>query len=501
MSSESLSAESERPAVESWRGRRVVVLGDLYLDEYVYGTALDISPEMPVLRVVESRTTHALGAAANVAANLRAMGAEVEVVGTLGTDPHGDRIVELLEELDIGSAGVLRAAERRTGAFTRVVVEGGDGLEHHQLRLDRESRDPIEDDRRDELLARLGAALEGAEALFVADYDETAARTGVVTPSLVRAALPLARRYGALVAGMSRRHVAELVGLDCVFVNAAEARDLGVDASRELVAGALDAVRRSQLGALVVTLGERGAVVVADGEDHRVDAGSTNVVDTCGAGDSFASGFVLSRLAGADLRAAAGVGRAASAIAVRRRGTYAVTAAELDSELRYGGHGGTKLLDRHDLRERIGAHRGQRTIVFTNGFFDLFHSGHVELLRQARTMGDILVVGINSDRSTRENKGEGRPLLSERDRIDILASLEFVDHVTVFDELTPINAIRALRPDVIVKGGNYRPEEVVGKDIVESYGGRVVVIPYVGTLSTTHLIRAIKDASDGTRGE
>ncbi|MBI5369335.1 MAG: adenylyltransferase/cytidyltransferase family protein, partial [Planctomycetes bacterium] len=160
-----------------------------------------------------------------------------------------------------------------------------------------------------------------------------------------------------------------------------------------------------------------------------------------------------------------------------------------------------KSLARPALADLLAHTRAGRRVVLANGFFDLFHAGHVVLLAEAKKLGELLVVAINSDRSTRQNKGPGRPFLSEGERIQILSALECVDHVVVFDDFTPINLIRELRPDVLVKGGNYDADHVVGRDLVESWGGRVVVLPLHGTTTTSTLIRALQQASDGTRKE
>lgn len=477
----------------------IVVVGDLYLDEYLFGRAIGVSPEKPVLRVVETRREHALGAAGNVAAGLRALGARVSALGVLGDDEEGARVRGLLERSGVDASGVLAFARRRTGTFTRVVVEGADELEHHEVRLDRESGRALEAQERKRLLRAAEERLTGADALFLADYDESRERTGVLGGEVLDALVAVARRHGLPVAASSRLRAAELPAIETLFVNRAEAVHLGVT-TEPLEDAARSAASARRLHDLVVTLGGEGAVVAGPDEALRVDPFPAEVADTCGAGDSFAAAFLLARLGGGDRAAAGRAGAAAASVVVGRRGTSTVSAEELREVLRFDGRGGGKLLAREELCARLEGLRRQRTIVFTNGCFDLFHAGHVELLRQARACGDLLVVGLNSDRSTRENKGEGRPLLGEADRVAILASLSAVDYVTVFDELTPISLIRAVQPDVLVKGGSYRPGEVVGKDLVEARGGRVVVIPQVGQLSTTRLIQAIKEASDGTRG-
>ncbi|RMF75285.1 MAG: bifunctional heptose 7-phosphate kinase/heptose 1-phosphate adenyltransferase [Acidobacteria bacterium] len=456
---------------------------------------------MPVLRAVEERVEHALGAAGNVAASLAALGAQVALAAVVGADDAGRRIAELAGAARLDVDSLVTDPDRRTGVFSRIVLHGATGAGHHQIRVDREVGAAPSAAVRASLEQAVDARLDGADAVVLADYDETARRLGVLAPDLAGALVERARRRGIPVVATSRRHPEQFAGAEHLFVNREEARRLGLPAEQGAGALARRLAAEGRHGLVTITLGGEGAVTgTADGV-HEIPALPVRVVDPCGAGDALLAATTLARLAGADPDEATRLGVHAAALAVGFVGTRPVTAPELVNLVRFGGAGAGKLHDPESLGRILDGLRGSHRIVFTNGFFDLFHSGHVELLRQARALGDLLVVALNSDRSTRENKGEGRPVLGERERVEIISSLEFVDYVTVFDELTPINVIRRLRPHLIVKGGSYRPEEVVGKDLVESRGGRVVVIPYAGRVTTEKLIRSIKAASDGTRPE
>jgi D-beta-D-heptose 7-phosphate kinase/D-beta-D-heptose 1-phosphate adenosyltransferase len=484
--------------IEAFPRSPVGVVGDFYLDEYIHGSTMGISPEMPVLRIVEQGARHVAGAAGNVAANLAALGAPVAAFGVLGADANGDRLVAELDERGVRVHDLVRDPSRVTGTFTRIIARVAGGGDHHLLRLDRDNPRPPSPATLDDLAARVAARLGELRALYLADYDETDGRAGVLSPAFVARVMGAARARGVVVAGSSRRHVVELAGVDHLFCNLTEARGLGLPSEDQLEAWAAVARRQYGLQCLCVTLGDAGLLCSAADEVFRVSALPTLAIDTCGAGDSLAAAFVLAVLAGASPREAAAVGTRAASIVVQKPGTVPIAAGDLARPLDPGA-GSSKVRTREELVELVSALRGSRKIVFTNGCFDLFHAGHIALLRAARSCGDLLVVGINSDRSTRANKGEGRPVLPEEDRVQILSALECVDHVVVFDELTPIRLIRDVAPDVLVKGGDYTVDEVIGKDLVEATGGRVVVIPYESRWTTRSLIRSVKAASDGTR--
>ncbi len=476
-----------------FRRLHVAVVGDFYLDEYVTCHPIGISPEMPVLRTTEGARTLAPGCAGNVAANLAALGAKVTCFGAVGQDAHGDAFLELLQAHGLDVSGMIRRDDSRTGVFTRIVLAGGDGSSQHLVRIDNEPATMTAAQRKSlssTLLERQGEF----DAIFVSDYDETGEDRGIAGPQLAHALRQGVTIDRPRLVGSSRLRPEMFNGFDMLFANREEAARLG--------AGSMTDLRQEHaLDLLCTTAGAEGATVTDEAGSVVSPSLTRDLVDPCGAGDAFASAFLLSSLSGLANVPAAAVANTAAAIAVSRPGTVVVTQEDLMGELRFHGAGGGKLVLLDALVEHLESRRARKKIVFTNGYFDLFHSGHVHLLREARALGDMLVVGINSDRSARENKGEGRPVLDETERIQILASLEQVDFVVVFEELTPINVIRRVLPHVLVKGGNYAPEDVVGREVVEAAGGTVRVIPYQGDVSTTNLIRSIKKASDGTRGQ
>ncbi len=489
--------------LEGFRGCNVALVGDFYLDQYVHVSNLAISPEMPVMRVVESHREWAPGAAGNVAVNLAALGARVAAFGLIGADGPAEILEQQLRAYDIDCRNLMRLPSRPTGTFTRIIAAGPAGSQHHLLRLDREAASPPANSEVARLLESLEPDIGAFDAVFIADYDETPTRSGVCGPQLVPRILDAAKAKRVLTAASSRRYLHEYSGLDQAFCNVHELATLGFDPSLGLEEFCLAECQKRRLGGIAVTLGEKGAFCVSKGEGFHMDAQSVQAVDTCGAGDSFAAAYLLSLLSRATPKEAARLATANASLAVTKPGTLPVHQHELTREV--GGFANRlqkKILSREELLHELGKLKeSHKKIVFTNGCFDILHPGHLHLLGRAKELGDVLVVGLNSDRSTAANKGQGRPILSQEARTQILAAVESVDYLTIFDELTPIALIRAIKPDVLVKGGNYRPEEVVGKDIVEAEGGRVVVLSKWGSFATADIIRSIKVASDGMREE
>ena len=479
-------------------GHEILVIGDFYLDRYVGCHVHGVSPEKPVLRLVEDHTDYAAGSAGHVCACFAALGARVRAFGRVGADREGKIFRALLEDAGVDTEG-LAPVDPSTPLLTRYIIDDGSAQPFHNVRIDRV--DPSGEDaaageaRLADYLERHGDKLS---AVFVSDYDESTPPTGLVSPGLLARVKDVCAERNLPLAGSSRRNLERFAGAAMLFANRSEVAGIAgaTDFSEDLVAAA-----RERLGAaeLCVTLSEDG--VVCAGKDGLVRERSyaDAVVDPCGAGDSFATAYTLARLSGAELDAAAAVGSYASAASIAKDGTVPVRLSELKLAIRYRGAPPAKLRTADVLRSELAPLRNRKRVVFTNGCFDLFHAGHVEFLRQARKHGDLLVVGLNSDDSTRANKGPGRPLLSEAERAKIMSSLESVDYVVVFDDLTPVNLIRTLAPSVLVKGGNYGADDVVGKDIIDSLGGEVVVVPLQEGGTTAALIDSIKSASNGRR--
>jgi D-beta-D-heptose 7-phosphate kinase/D-beta-D-heptose 1-phosphate adenosyltransferase len=465
---------------------RIVVFGDVMLDRSLIGRAERISPEAPVPVVLIDRETETLGGAGNVAYNVRCLGHRVTLVSVCGADEAGRRVAELARQYDI-DARLVTDSLRCTTSKSRVLAGGFQQI----LRLDRESAMPLSDAPTADFEAMLPAEIEEARCVVLSDYVK-----GCVTARLARGVIELANRRGIpLVVDSKRADLRIFRGADVTTPNLQEAAHaLGAgtigdsDEEAGIAAGRLR--RETGIAAVLVTRGACGMTLSTQETTVHLKALARNVYDVTGAGDTVAATLAAMLAEGHSLLDAAEWANAAGSLVVSKAGTQPVYRDELQ-RLHAGQHINSKILDWNQARQIVEdrKRRGQ-TIVFTNGCFDIVHAGHVRCLEEARRQGDFLVVGLNGDRSVRALKGSGRPVVPEHYRAQLLAAMEYVDAVVVFDEETPLALVQLLRPQVIVKGGDYRPEQVVGADSVLADGGRVVVVPMLAGLSTTRILQS-----------
>jgi len=481
--------------VDRFRQARVVLVGDFMLDRYVIGDAERISPEapVPVLRVVERQDR--VGGAGSVALNVLALGAQVRCFGLVGEDAYGERVRQFLTEAGADVSGLLTVADRPTITKTRLV-----GLAEHRhrqqmLRVDDEIvRPPAEADAR-VLLRRLESAIPDSDVLCLEDYAK-----GLLSPEICTAAIATARRHGKPIYIDPGRSPAweKYRGATVLTPNWAEL-ELAVGRrleQGELVAAAERLIERLAVEAIVVTLGRDGALLVQPGgRSKHFPTTPRAVYDNTGAGDAVLAMLAVCAAAGAALDQGIWLANLAGGLEVSKFGCVPITREEVLRELREGADRARgKLREPGELGEELAARRQRgETVVFTNGCFDLLHPGHVELLEKAKELGSILVVGVNSDRSVRAlDKGGDRPIRRERDRARMLAALEAVDYVVVFDEPDPGRLIERLAPDVLVKGADWADKGVVGREFVEARGGRVVLVDLVEGYSTSAELERIR---------
>ena len=463
------------------------VVGDLMLDEYVTGTVERISPEAPVPVVRAQATEHRLGGAANVARQIATLGARVSLAGICGADAAGEDLLQLCAHAGIDTSAVLKLEGRHTTRKLRVVSHS-----QQLLRLDWEDIQPCASEVTLQLLAKL-ASSRPPDAVILSDYAK-----GVLTPDTI-AAVARARGGVPLVVDPKHRDFARYRGATTVTPNLHELElACGFPLSVEDAAGIAAAARRlmasAGLESMVVTLGNRGMLVVLpDAPEVSVPAMRHEVYDVTGAGDTAIAVLALGLAANSPLLEAAQLANAAAGVAVCQVGAVAVSAASIRDAL--ASHPDGKLLSRQELAARAATWRAEgKRIVFSNGCFDLLHAGHLALLSHAAKLGDVLVLAINSDASVRRLKGPERPLVPQAERAALLAALTFVDAVTIFDEDTPLAVLQTVKPHVLVKGGDYQPSEVIGRELVESAGGRVVIVPLTPEKSTSSLVARIRGA-------
>jgi D-beta-D-heptose 7-phosphate kinase / D-beta-D-heptose 1-phosphate adenosyltransferase len=472
---------------------RVLVIGDVMLDRYVSGSASRLSPEapIPVLRPSSSRAT--LGGAANVALNVATLGGHVALVGVIGDDAAGVEVARLTATVPGMVPHLVVAAARPTTAKTRFLV----GV-HQLLRLDEEVTEAIDKATAAALLERFAEALVSADVVVLSDYAK-----GVLTDDVLCAAIAQSAATGRkVIADPKRVDFAAYHGATVLTPNEHEARQAThIDAADDLQAdragrAALDATGAE---AVLVTRSEKGVTLVRrDLPALHLPTRAREVADVSGAGDTLVAALAVAVGAGASLPAASVLANITAGISVAKQGTATVSREELLGVLHLEGLVATdrKTATREEAATRVAGWRAQGLKVgFANGCFDLIHPGHVHLLTEARARCDRLVVALNTDASVQRLKGPTRPLQNETARAVVMASLSPVDLVVLFGEDTPLELIRTLRPDVLVKGADYSLDEVVGGDLVRSWGGMVLLVELQQGHSTTGTIRRMTDAA------
>jgi D-beta-D-heptose 7-phosphate kinase/D-beta-D-heptose 1-phosphate adenosyltransferase len=476
--------------VHGFARARVLVLGDVMLDRYVSGAASRLSPEapIPVLRPSARRAT--VGGAANVALNVATLGGQAALIGVIGEDAEGAELRRLLACSGIVPDLVVDA-ERPTTAKTRFMVG------HHQLlRLDEETTAPVDEATAMRVLERFADAVVTSDVVVLSDYAK-----GVLSDAVLEGVLAQASASGCMViADPKRNRFTAYHGVSVLTPNELEVRQAtGIDAGDD--AGAARAGRHALdeagCGAVLVTRSAKGLTLVRrDAAPLHLSTRAREVADVSGAGDTLVATLATALCTKATLPEAAMLANIAAGISVGKPGTATVSREELLGVLHLADLMATdrKIATREEATQRASAWRAQGLRVgFANGCFDLIHPGHVRLLTEARTRCDRLIVALNTDASVKRLKGPTRPLQNETARATVMASLAPVDMVVLFPEDTPIELIQALRPDVLVKGADYSIDQVVGADLVQSWGGTVLLVELKAGHSTTGTIRRMTD--------
>ncbi|MCI0700817.1 MAG: D-glycero-beta-D-manno-heptose 1-phosphate adenylyltransferase [Planctomycetia bacterium] len=482
---------------------RVLVLGDVMLDRYVWGNAERISQEAPVILLHADRREERLGGASSVSTMLQALGARTSVIGIVGADGDGFHTKRILTDLGIDAAGVLTDSERPTTVKERYIGRAQALHPQQMIRVDYESRAPVSEAVERQLAAVLASKIREADIVLVSDYDK-----GVCTPGLLKSAVALAKARGIRVIADPTRggDYNKYRGCSSMTPNRLEA---GLATNRtirthyEALAAAAQLRVTLDLEAGIVTLDKDGmAFAHRDGRSRIFPTRPRQVYDITGAGDMVMATLGLALAAGADYDPAIRLANVAGGLEVEKIGVATVTREEILADLLHAPFQSAERAPRAAkvvalpqlLLELETRRRSGQKIAFTNGCFDVLHAGHVQYLAEARRQADYLVVAINSDESVRQLKGPTRPLNPVEARALVLAGLQDVDFVTIFADTTPLAVIEAIRPDVLVKGADYRKQEIVGAQFVESYGGRVHLAELRAGFSTTNLIERMKAA-------
>jgi len=466
---------------------KILVVGDLMLDRYILGEVDRISPEAPVPVLRHAQRYARAGGAANVAMNLAGLGCQALLAGYWGDDTERRELEAFLEAAKIDIKGVVTTS-LPTISKTRIV-----GRRQQLLRLDIESRERPGTADQQRLLERVVPLVSKVHAVVLSDYAK-----GALTAEICEAVIRAARTAGIpVLADPKTPDFSKYSGATMVCPNLSElSAATGVPAQEMealLVAGERQRDEH-ELTYLTVTMSEQGIRVLSEGKSYHSPARTREVYDVSGAGDTVIATLAASMAGGLKVETAVDLANMAAGIVVGKVGTAPIAQHELIAALTpsSGVRSGEKILDGATLAKRIAEWRAAgETIVFTNGCFDLLHVGHVTLLEECHRFGSKLVLGLNTDASVQRLKGASRPVVGEKERARVMSALAAVDAVVLFDEDTPLELIRAVKPDVLVKGGDYKVETVVGHEDVIAAGGRVEIVPTVEGFSTTNIIRKL----------
>ncbi len=473
-----------REIEHGWANRKLLVVGDVMLDKYIWGEVERVSPEAPVPVVRTVRHSEQPGGAANVAMNLAKLGAQTQVIGFTGGDL--DEAV-LAKSLQIHGVSTNFVISEGFPTITKARIVGG---RQQMLRLDSERIGERSKGDYDRLVQAVLEQLPSCHAVVLSDYAK-----GVLTPEVCQAVIQAARKLSIpVMVDPKSADFGRYRGATTVCPNLGELKaavGLGSRDLNSLLEAAEAMVLAFDLEFLTATLSDKGIALIRPGNRFMAPAVARQVFDVSGAGDTVIAVLALCAASGLTPEIGVQVANVAAGIVVGKVGTVPVEKHELLAALapEIALHAEDKVVNLEQLAQRTALWKsaGLR-VVFTNGCFDLLHIGHITLLEQARRFGDRLIVAINSDASVTGLKGPGRPIVEEQHRARVLAALASVDAVVVFDDPTPLNLITATRPDVIVKGGDYNPDTVVGAAEVLSWGGQVKIVPTVAGFSTTGLI-------------
>ncbi len=482
--------------VENLGAPGFLVLGDAILDRYIWGDAERVSQEAPVILLKADRDEVRLGGAANVANMVRGLGAQVTLATVVGDDADASTLVRALETAGVNSLAVIRDSSRPTTVKERFIGKAQNRHPHQMLRVDRETRAPLAAAIAEALAQRVLASIPAHQAVLISDYGK-----GVCTPELVKKVIDAARlaHVPVIVDPRPGNDYALYHGATAVTPNRLETR---LATGREIItaedafAAGRTLCRELELNHAYITLDSDGiALVMADGTAQLLPTRKRQVYDITGAGDMVLAAIGVGLAAGTDPVDIARLANVAGGLEVERVGVVPITREEMLADILANSRSTPdKVCSASELEQYVAARRklGQK-IVFTNGCFDILHAGHVTCLQQAAEEGDCLIVAINSDGGVRRlNKGVERPIFKQQHRATMLAALEAVDYVVVFEEATPHALLERLKPDLLVKGGTYSHDQIVGWELVEKYGGQVKALGEVPGLSTTRVVEHLR---------
>lgn len=475
--------------IKKFAGCRLLVAGDLMVDEYLWGNVERISPEAPVQVVSVTSEEYTLGGAGNVISNLVALGAKVSAAGVIGTGTNGQLVLKKLNALGVNTRGIIQDRQRTTTRKTRIIAN-----HQHVLRFDREVKTDISRQTMNKISRAAEEMMADADLILVSDYNK-----GLITKALMTKLLAAAQKYDRpLIVDPKGRDFKKYAGASLMTPNKKEtARAAGIEIVDEssLAEAARRLIKKTGINKILVTCGKEGmAYFDHDIPPYRISTKAHQVFDVSGAGDTVLAVLGLGIAAGYSNKEAVALANTAAGIVVGKVGTATVSKTELAAALNLIP---TLSLDKQKTLAEVAAvarnlEKSGKRIVLTNGCFDLLHVGHIKLLSASKQLGDVLIVALDDDESVKQLKGSGRPIINENERLRIISALDSVDYVIVFSSHELNEVIEAIRPAVLTKGSNYGTEAIRGREIVERYGGRVEIIPLTENISSTRIINNIK---------
>jgi D-beta-D-heptose 7-phosphate kinase/D-beta-D-heptose 1-phosphate adenosyltransferase len=480
--------------VTSLGSPRVLLAGDFMLDVYTYGDAERISPEAPVPVLKVTKTEYRCGGAGAVAVDLAKLGAKVFCVGVIGSDTNGRILKDKLTEAEVDVSGITAVEDRPTITKQRLI-----GLAQHRhqqqlFRIDEEITDPLPDEQNKKILLLYKERLPDVDIICLQDYNK-----GLLGPAVCREMIRLSKQAGkkVLIDPSPRADYSKYTSATLITPNRTEASlavGFELKTADNYPKAADDLADKLQLDAVVITLDKEGAYLKTDSISELVPTRPRNVYDVSGAGDMVLATLAVALAAGCDYKSAVQIANIAGGLEVEKFGTATVSAEEIINEIISQNRSkGGKIRTVESVLPELNWHKSQNeTIVFTNGCFDVLHRGHIEYLKFCKNAGNVLVVGLNSDSSVKAIKGPDRPINNQLDRAAVLAAMEAVDYIITFDEPDPLNLIKQVRPDVLIKGKDWEKKGIIGADFVKQYGGKVLFAPLIEGKSTTEIIEKVK---------
>ena len=472
--------------VKNIEKKKILVIGDIMLDNYYFGKSSRISPEAPVPILLEKNSKKVPGGASNVALNLVSGGEEVSLMSIIGSDQAGEDLLSILKEKNIDTSLIIKDKTRPTIVKNRFIGQNN----MQMFRFDQESNDILSNELSNELYSQLENKIKDFDLVIISDYNKGLLNS-INTPKYIKLAND--NNIKVLI-DIKEPDYNKYKNAYVIKPNLDELKmitKMKIDNKNDIFDACKALKENTNCNYVLVTLGADG-MCLYDGEKlTNIKCVSREVYDVTGAGDTVISYLGIGLVNGNNIIDSAYISSYAAGVKVSKMGTYAVTPSDIINYIvdMNNVYDDDKIITIDKLEKIL--KNNTKKIVFTNGCFDIFHVGHLRYLRESAKQGDMLIVGINSDASVKRLKGNNRPIVNELERAELLAALSFISYVVIFDEDTPYEIIKKIKPDIITKGGDYNPDDVVGKDIVEAKGGKVIICPLEKDKSTTNIIKKI----------